>query len=153
MHDADGSTQARERSQATLGHLAMRTTSSCLAARWHYGLLVGVSVAAAVGCASHTRPVMSRFPGRVTVVDMTPKFLAFYDSATARHADADARWELWQRLYNFGAVPPTAFGREMARRLLDSRPDGSVDMREVTRRVTTGLASHRDDRIVPEAGR
>jgi hypothetical protein len=57
---------------------------------------------------------------RLTVVDMTPKFLAFYDSAIARHADADARWELWQRLYNFAAVPPTPFGREMARRLLDS---------------------------------
>jgi hypothetical protein len=58
--------------------------------------------------------------GRVIVVDMTPKFLAFYDSATARHVDADARWELWRRLYNFAAVPPTPFGREMARRLLDS---------------------------------
>jgi hypothetical protein len=62
----------------------------------------------------------NRFGGRVTVVDMTPKFLAFYDSATAGRADADARWELWQRLYNVAAVPPTPFGRDMARRLLDS---------------------------------
>ena len=55
----------------------------------------------------------------VTVVDLTPKFLAFYDSANSLNADPDLRWQLWQRLYNFAAVPPTPFGQELARRLLD----------------------------------
>lgn len=56
----------------------------------------------------------------VTVVDLTPKFLAFYDSARSLNADPDLRWQLWRRLYNFAAVPPTPFGQELARRLLDS---------------------------------
>jgi hypothetical protein len=66
------------------------------------------------------RTESSAAAGRVVVIDMTPKFLAFYDSASARNADTETRWELWRRLYNFAAVPPTPFGREMARRLLDS---------------------------------
>ena len=32
--------------------------------------------------------------GGVSVVDLTPKFLAFYDSATAQRADPAARWAL-----------------------------------------------------------
>jgi len=56
----------------------------------------------------------------ITVVDLTPKFLAFYDSARILNADPDQRWQLWRQLYNFAAVPPTAFGDELARRLLDS---------------------------------
>ena len=56
----------------------------------------------------------------VTVVDLTPKFLAFYDSARILNADPDQRWQLWRQVYNFAAVPPTASGEELARRLLDS---------------------------------
>ena len=56
----------------------------------------------------------------VDVVDLSPKFLAFYDSAVARHLDPDARWALWKRTYGFAAVPPTPFGDSLARRLLDS---------------------------------
>jgi hypothetical protein len=56
----------------------------------------------------------------VSVVDLTPRFLAFYDSATAAHLDPDARWALWKRLDGFAAVPPTPFGDSLARRLLDS---------------------------------
>ncbi|MGH7652779.1 MAG: DUF2268 domain-containing putative Zn-dependent protease [Gemmatimonadaceae bacterium] len=56
----------------------------------------------------------------VDVVDLSPKFLAFYHSAVARHLDPDARWALWKRTYDFAAVPPTPFGDSLARRLLDS---------------------------------
>lgn len=56
----------------------------------------------------------------VDVVDLSPKFLAFYDSAIARHLDPDERWALWKRTYNFAAVPPTPFGDSLARPLLDS---------------------------------
>jgi hypothetical protein len=72
------------------------------------------------GSTATLRPKPTAAARRVIVVDMTPKFLTFYDSATARQADTDGRWELWQRLYNVAAVPPTPFGRQMARRLLDS---------------------------------
>jgi hypothetical protein len=56
----------------------------------------------------------------VDIVDLSPKFLMFYDSAVARHLDPDARWALWKRTYGFAAVPPTPFGDSLARRLLDS---------------------------------
>jgi hypothetical protein len=59
-------------------------------------------------------------PGGVRVTDLSPKFLAFYDSANAQHLDASERWVVWKRLYGFAAVPPTPFGDSLARRLLDS---------------------------------
>jgi hypothetical protein len=58
--------------------------------------------------------------GRVTVVDLTPRFLAFFDSASARPSmSADERYAMWRRLYGFAAVPPTPLGQQFARRLLD----------------------------------
>jgi hypothetical protein len=71
-------------------------------------------------CAPHGPRLSPTSIERVEVVDLTPRFLAFYDSATARHADPDLRWELWRRLYHFAAVPPTPFGDSLARQLLDS---------------------------------
>jgi hypothetical protein len=65
-------------------------------------------------------PGRAQSGGRVEIVDLTRRFLAFYDSATARHADPDLRWQLWRRLYDFAAVPPTPFGDSLARQLLDS---------------------------------
>jgi hypothetical protein len=59
-------------------------------------------------------------PGGVAVTDLSPKFLAFYDSANAARANESDRWTLWKRLYGFAAVPPTPFGDSLARRLLDS---------------------------------
>jgi hypothetical protein len=58
-------------------------------------------------------------PGGVAVVDLSSRFLAFYDSATTGRLDPQARWTLWKRLYGFAAVPPTPFGDSLARRLLD----------------------------------
>lgn len=55
----------------------------------------------------------------VEVVDLSPKFLAFYNDATASHADADERWQIWQKKYGFAAVPPIAAGQKMARERLD----------------------------------
>ena len=54
----------------------------------------------------------------VEVVDITPRFLAFYDAARGV-ADPAARFALWQEHYGFAAVPPGPRGEEMARRLLD----------------------------------
>lgn len=51
------------------------------------------------------------------VVDLTARFLDFYEAA--RQADAETRWRVWQEKYDFAAVPPTAEGQQLARRLLD----------------------------------
>lgn len=54
------------------------------------------------------------------VLDLTPKFLAFYDAAQKEHVTEDQRWELWKKLYGFAAVPPTPEGQAIARKLLDA---------------------------------
>ena len=57
---------------------------------------------------------------QLTVKDLTPKFLLFYDDAMRQQTDADQRWLLWKKDYNFAAVPPTPAGQVMARHLLDA---------------------------------
>jgi hypothetical protein len=42
------------------------------------------------------------------VVDMTPRFIDFYQAAAA--ADRETRWALWNEKYGFAAVPPTPEG-------------------------------------------
>src|SRR3712207_6375486 len=62
----------------------------------------------------------SRAPAlSVEVVDLTPRFIKFYETAIAEKADPQRRWQLWQQLYGFAAVPPTPEGKTMARTLLD----------------------------------
>jgi hypothetical protein len=55
----------------------------------------------------------------VTITDLSPKFLAFYSAAEREQASPDRRWDLWRKLYDFAAVPPTIEGEKMARVLLD----------------------------------
>jgi hypothetical protein len=55
----------------------------------------------------------------VEIVDLTPRFLKFYETAVAEKAEPERRWELWRQLYGFAAVPPTPEGMTMARNLLD----------------------------------
>lgn len=55
---------------------------------------------------------------KVEIVDLTPRFLAFYETALGA-ADADARFALWQQHYDFAAVPPGPRRGELSRRLLD----------------------------------
>lgn len=62
----------------------------------------------------------------LTVVDLTPKFLAFYEQAKAVET-AEERWQLWQKLYSFAAVPPTPQGKELARQLLEQAWDKYPD--------------------------
>ncbi|MBE3591321.1 MAG: hypothetical protein IMW98_11025 [Firmicutes bacterium] len=57
------------------------------------------------------------------LVDLTPRFLDFYDAARAERAGPERRWQLWQERYGFAAVPPTPEGQELARRLLDEAWD------------------------------
>ena len=86
-------------------------------------------------------------PPAVAVVDLTPKFLAFYDSARALNADPDRRFQLWQQMVGFAAVPPGDFGAKLARRLLDSawaRYPGALD---VIRRGAAGLGVSPDSAL------
>jgi hypothetical protein len=59
----------------------------------------------------------------VTIVDLSRKFLIFFDSASKAQLDRDARWALWQRLYGFAARPPGPFGDTLARRLFEGAWD------------------------------
>ncbi len=52
------------------------------------------------------------------VVDLTPRFIDFYQAAAA--ADPETRWTLWNEKYGFAAVPPTPEGMKMARGMLDA---------------------------------
>jgi hypothetical protein len=56
----------------------------------------------------------------VQVVDLTPRFLKFYDSATVAGLDSESRWQLWKKMYGFAAIPPGPAGEKMARTLLDN---------------------------------
>jgi hypothetical protein len=58
-------------------------------------------------------------PLTLHVRDLSPRFLAFWQAAQAE-PDPEARFKLWKALYGFAAVPPTAEGDAMARRLLDA---------------------------------
>jgi len=56
----------------------------------------------------------------LNVRDLTPKFLAFYQAASKEDASETRRWELWQKMYSFAAVPPGPEGQAMARKMLDA---------------------------------
>lgn len=52
------------------------------------------------------------------VINLVPKFCAFYEKAKDSSIDEETRWNLWKEHYNFAAVPPGEQGQQMARRLL-----------------------------------
>ncbi|CAM3812626.1 hypothetical protein [Mesobacillus thioparans] len=57
---------------------------------------------------------------KIEILNLVPKFLAFYLKANKLEIDPEERWALWEDYYNFAAVPPGAEGRRMARNLLDT---------------------------------
>lgn len=75
------------------------------------------------------RSVASHYPdtsaavSHVTLVDLSKKFLVFFDSASRSPLDRDVRWAMWQRLYGFAARPPGPFGDTLARRLFEGAWD------------------------------
>ena len=62
----------------------------------------------------------SDYPVHLTVKDITPKFLSFYNEAVKQNASEQERWDLWKKIYHFAAVPPTPQGDSIARELLDN---------------------------------
>jgi Predicted Zn-dependent protease (DUF2268) len=75
----------------------------------------------------------------VTVVDLSRKFLVFFDSASKTPLDRDSRWALWQRLYGFAARPPGPFGDTLARRLFEGAWDRYPAALAQIRRGAAGL--------------
>lgn len=55
----------------------------------------------------------------IEIRNIVPKFLEFYHLANAENSDSEERWKLWQKHYNFAAVPPGEGGEKIARALLD----------------------------------
>src|SRR5665213_659818 len=75
----------------------------------------------AVGRADSSQaPPAALPPLNLTIKDLTPKFLTFYNEAVKEHASPERRWELWKKDYDFAAVPPTPEGEEMAKKLLNN---------------------------------
>ena len=60
---------------------------------------------------------------KVEFINLVPKFLDFYHMANKPDVDHEKRWILWQKHYNFAAVPPGEEGKITARNLLDSAWD------------------------------
>lgn len=106
-----------------------------------------VALACLIGTGSTMTGMASAEPTKapvieVTIQDLTPKFLAFYDNATRAQAAPDQRWALWKRDYDFAAVPPTPAGQTMARKMLDEawpRYPAALD------RIRTGAAGMTPD--------
>ncbi len=55
----------------------------------------------------------------IEVINLIPKFLKFYEKANVDGLTQGERWTLWEKHYNFGAIPPGEEGRKLARSLLD----------------------------------
>ena len=71
-------------------------------------------------CIASLTSAASRAPElSLQVVDLTPRFLLFYEAASKPGVDENERWRLWHDMYGFAAVPPTPEGQKMARSLLD----------------------------------
>jgi hypothetical protein len=87
----------------------------------------------ALSCLAEAPPV------ELTIRDLTPKFLAFYDSATKEHADEAKRWELWRESYGFAAVPPGPEGETMARKMLDTAWPRYASALSVIRKGAAGI--------------
>lgn len=77
---------------------------------------------------------------RLEVIDLSPRFLHFYEKALAENADPDRRWELWREHYGFAAVPPTPEGQAIARALLDQAWDRYAAILDLVWAGESGLA-------------
>lgn len=56
---------------------------------------------------------------KIELLNLVPKFLAFYQMANKSDIDKEKRWILWEKHYNFAAIPPGEEGKTIARNLLD----------------------------------
>jgi hypothetical protein len=57
----------------------------------------GFLLIAILGFVGSCSTAQSLPPLNLTIKDLTPKFLQFYDEATRENASAERRWELWKK--------------------------------------------------------
>lgn len=108
--------------------------------------LIVTALALALVAAAHAQST-SKLPathslvkdGQLTIdiADLCPRFLKFYDAAQA--ALPAARWQLWNDLYGFAAVPPTPAGAELAHKMLDSAWPRYADIQPLVRQGAAAL--------------
>lgn len=60
---------------------------------------------------------------KIEVINLVPKFLAFFNKAKHPDFGQSERFQLWEEHYNFAAVPPGDEGKEMARKLVENAWD------------------------------
>jgi hypothetical protein len=98
----------------------MKTHGSLL--RAFLATVAALTLAASAAAAEKAPPRRSTLTDRaltVDIVDMSPRFLAWY-AAAKDVPDPDARFKLWQDLYGFAAAPPGPAGEAMSRKLVDN---------------------------------
>lgn len=84
-------------------------------------------------------------------IDLTPKFLDFYETAVREGADSERRWALWQEKYGFAAVPPTPEGQELARQLLEQAWPRYPEVLDRIRQGAAGMQPQPADVVVQVA--
>jgi hypothetical protein len=101
--------------------LTLAGTASCVSRQVSPSTVTGAAapIASRSAGAPGTEVGATAQGSHIRVVDLSGKFLAFFDSATRTRLDPDARWAMWRRLYAFAAVPPGPFGDTLARRLFE----------------------------------
>jgi hypothetical protein len=83
----------------------------------------------------------------VMIEDISPKFIDFYDAASAPGVTPDQRWALWKSKYDFAAVPPIATRDKIAREQLEEAwPKYAAAMPRL-RRGAAGLAPNPQRRL------
>lgn len=60
---------------------------------------------------------------KIEVINIVPKFLAFFEQANKEIYDMDDKWQLWEEHYNFAAVPPGDEGKVLGRSLFEDAWD------------------------------
>jgi enterochelin esterase-like enzyme len=89
----------------------------------------------------------------LSVRDLSPRFLAFYDTAVAEDADPDRRFALWKELYNFAALPPVPERDRMARELLDAAWPKYPEVLERIRAGAAGMEPRPEETLAEVARR
>ena len=122
--------------------VSVRSTSSRL--RW--GLLPALLIISGL-VSSQVPSVQPATAYTVDITDLSQKFVDFYNSSVAEHADPDRRWELWKSKYDFAAVPNIPAGQKMAREQLDAAWAKYPEAMSQIRLGATALAPSPQERL------
>jgi hypothetical protein len=105
-------------------------------------LVLGAGIAAGQTPSSGQAPSYT-----VQVVDLSQKFLDFYETAVRLNATPDERWKLWKEKYDYAGVPPIPAGQQMAREQLGATWSKYPASVERIRRGAAGLTPSPQERL------